>query len=95
MFDPKHPMQPLVTDPSGVIRFKGNAIVRHLLDVVREHKLADLNSLACKDFTKDDWTQFMQLIGYSVSGFGELTDHVDPEVIAEADRLAEEMGTAG
>jgi hypothetical protein len=29
---PEHPMQPLVLDEEGVIRFKKNAVVRFLLD---------------------------------------------------------------
>ena len=65
----KNPIQPLAKDERGVLRFKANAIVRHLLDT---HPDCDLNRLACMDFTDDDRQQFAQLIGYSLSGYGEL-----------------------
>lgn len=65
----RQPMQPVITDPHGVLRFHGNAIVRHLLD----HGGIDLNQLACIDFPQEDREQFAQLIGYSLSGFGELS----------------------
>lgn len=86
----KHPMQPLVRDPKGVVRFKKNPIVDHLL----EHGGLNLNNLMLAGhalgFTKDDWTQFAQLIGYSVSGFGELS-YVDKKAQREADRLASQL----
>lgn len=67
MSEIKNPMQPLV-EADGVIRFKANAIVRHLLD----NGGIDLNQLARMEFSQDDRVQFAQLIGYSLSGFGEL-----------------------
>jgi hypothetical protein len=81
----KHPMQPVVM-VSGVARFKQNAIVRHLTD----SQPWVLNRLATMDFSKDDWTQFYQLIGYSVSGFGDLS-LVDKKVVVEADALVDAM----
>lgn len=90
---PKHPMQPLVRDVDGVLRFKKNGIVSHLLELARLRGVTDLNQLACGDFSREDWSQFMQLIGYSVSGFGDLSI-VDPAVVEEADRLADEMRTS-
>jgi hypothetical protein len=65
----KHPTQPLDVDEHGTLRFKSNAIVRHLLD----HGGIDLNALAVMDFSQEDREQFAQLIGYSLSGFGELS----------------------
>ena len=65
----RHPLQPLALDAHGTMRFKGNAIVRHLLD----HGGVDLNKLACMDFTQDDREQFAQLIGRSLGGFLELS----------------------
>lgn len=65
----KHPIQPLELDEHGVIRFKLNAIVRFLLD----EGPFDLNQLAGKSFSVEDHEQFAQLIGYSLSGFGELS----------------------
>ena len=65
----KHPIQPLEDDGKGVLRFKKNAIVNFLLD----HGPFDMNSLAGMSFTQEDRQQFAQLIGYSLSGFGELS----------------------
>lgn len=64
----KHPIQPLVPDSSGVLRFKENAIVRYLLD----NGKIDLNDLARLEFHQEDREQFAQLIGYSLSGYGDL-----------------------
>jgi len=72
----KHPIQPLVKDKNGILRFKENAIVRHLLDT---HPNCNLNDLACMDFTNDDRRQFAQLIGYSLSGYGDLSYVDDAE----------------
>ena len=64
----RHPIQPLSKDEHGVVRFKPNAIVRHLLD----HGGIDLNALARMEFSDEDREQFAQLIGYSLSGYGDL-----------------------
>ena len=71
----KNPIQPLANDEHGVLRFRANRIVQHLLDT---HPTCDMNSLACMDFTDDDRQQFAQLIGYSLSGYGSLS-YVDDE----------------
>jgi hypothetical protein len=65
---PKHPMQPVERTEDGVIRFKANAIVEFLLN----NGPFDMNFLARQKFSPEDRTQFAQLIGYSVNGFGEL-----------------------
>ena len=75
----KHPIQPLSKDSSGVLRFKQNAIVRHLLDCGG----IDLHQIACIDFTADDRQQFAQLIGYSLSGYSELS-YVDDDAYETA-----------
>lgn len=62
-------MQPVEDDGHDVLRFKPNAIVRHLLD----HGGMDLNKLSELGFSASDWEQFSQLLGYSVSGFSELS----------------------
>ena len=82
----KNPIQPLAKDERGVLRFKANAIVRHLLDT---HPTCDPNRLACMDFTDDDRQQFAQLIGYSLSGYGELQSYVDDHAYATAAEMAE------
>jgi len=64
-----HPIQPIVTDSKGVIRFKENKIVRYLLD----NSGIDLNQIAIEGFDQEDHEQLAQLIGYSLSGFGELS----------------------
>lgn len=73
MTQPKHPVQPVITDEHGTYRFKQNAIVRALLDAGRHGQKMDLNILAEMDFPREDRVQFAQLIGYSVSGFGDLS----------------------
>ncbi len=78
-----HPMQPVVRDKTGVLRFQANAIARYLLD----HGGIDLNRLALLDFTDDDRMQFAQLIGYSVSGYSEL-DYASDESVDAADEMA-------
>ncbi len=77
---PKHPMQPLVVDEFGVVRFRANPVVRFLLD---QPGGASMNTLAVMGFTDEDRTHFAQLIGYSVGGFGELS-YVDDASYAAA-----------
>lgn len=62
-------MQPLI-DVSNVVRFKPNAIVSHLLNT---HQTCDMDALRRMDFTDEDRMQFAQLIGYSLSGYSELS----------------------
>jgi hypothetical protein len=65
----KHPIQPLEKDSAGVTRFKQNAIVRYLID----NGSIGLNDLARVNFPQEDREQFAQLIGYSLSGYGDLS----------------------
>lgn len=81
----RHPMQPIVA-VKGVARFKENKIVSMLLDT---HPTIDLNILARMDFSRADRNQFAQLIGYSVSGFGDL-GYCYPSDVAEADEYVNE-----
>lgn len=83
-----HPIQPLALDEYGVLRFQSNAIVRHLLDFGG----IDMNKLARMPFTPEDREQFAMLIGYSLSGFGEL-DYVRSETYESAVRMAEQGET--
>jgi hypothetical protein len=82
----KHPMQPIVYDEHGVIRFKQNSIIDYLF---KTRKL-DLNELAMMDFPAEDRMQIAQLLGYSVSGYGDLP-YVTPKNLEEADAKAEEL----
>lgn len=67
----RNPIQPTVTDEQGVARFKENKIVSRLLDHSEAHGYG-LNEIACDDFSLDDRQQLAQLIGYSLSGYGDL-----------------------
>ena len=82
----RNPIQPLVKGEHGVLRFKANKIVCHLLD----HGGIDMNAIARMDFTDDDRQQFAQLIGYSLSGYGELRSYVSDYAYAAAETMAEE-----
>lgn len=68
----KHPIQPLVKDRHGVLRFKVNAIVARLSDFAEEHGYG-LNEILCDGYSDEDQEQFAQLIGYSLSGYGDLS----------------------
>lgn len=68
-------MQPIVKSDS-VIRFKANAIVALLLEESAKRGF-NLNDLAIRDFSQADWEQFYQLIGYSLSGYHELSNVSD------------------
>lgn len=80
---PKHPIQPLVTDENGRTRFQKNAIVCYLLD----NSGIDLNQIARLHFSNEDREQFAQLIGYSLSGFGELS-YVSDETYETAEGMS-------
>lgn len=67
----EHPVQPLVRDHLGVIRFKENKIVSHLLDWASSRGMS-LNEIAMMRFSREDQQQLAQLIGYSLSGYGDL-----------------------
>lgn len=81
----EHPTQPLVL-VNGVVRFKGNKIVERLF----EERVIDLNKIVGWDLPAEDFEQFWQLLGYSVSGYGELS-FIRPETVEPADKAADEM----
>lgn len=91
------PMQPVTQDSHGVLRFRVNPIVRALLDrdTARGRVYPDfparsdggLNWIAMQDFSREDQEQFAQLIGYSISGYHELS-YVSDESAAAASDLA-------
>lgn len=83
-----HPIQPLEVDENGTLRFKKNAIVRHLLD----HGGIDMNALAVMDFSREDREHFAQLIGYSHGGAGELS-YMSDEVWYAAQEEYESRGS--
>lgn len=84
------PMQPIEFDKDGVIRFKRNAIIDWLFNTYR----IDLNEIAihCQEakVPVEDQEQFWQLLGYSVSGYGDLS-FVRSETVRLADAIAENL----
>ena len=76
----KHPMQKIYRDDSGVVRFRGNEIIRHLCDT----GALNLNRIAAMGFSDEDHMQLAQLLGYSVGGFGELS-YADEKTVRLAD----------
>jgi hypothetical protein len=83
----KLPLQPTYTDEHGTIRFRENKIVRYLLD----NGGIDMNAIARLDFPQEDQEQFAQLIGYSVSGFADLS-YVSDEAFEAAEKMALKVG---
>ena len=82
----KFPLQPIKRDDDGVVRFVPNAIVCYLLDAGP----FDMNKLALMPFDDSDFEQFAMLIGYSISGFGELS-YVSDESYEKAAKKAESL----
>ena len=79
-----HPIQPIYED-HGILRFKPNMIVRHLLD----NGGIDMNDIArLSYFSDEDRAQFAQLIGYSLSGFGDL-NYVSDTLYETAEKMQE------
>lgn len=79
----KHPIQPIVTDDEGILRFKKNHIVRDLLDFTSNRGF-DLNEIARRNYSREDRQQLAQLIGYSLSGYGSLRNYVDDDAYVAA-----------
>lgn len=96
----KTPMQPIEFAADGVIRFRQNRIVDDLLDfahaqsgvvgITSPYKKFTMTDIAIgvheKRYTREEYEQFRQLIGYSVSRYGEC-DLVSKASIAEADAI--------
>lgn len=75
----EHPSQPIAPDEKGNERFVSNAIVKFLL----ERGAFTINDLEELPFSRKDWVQFAQLIGYSLNGFTTLP-YVEPSDISAA-----------
>jgi hypothetical protein len=88
-----NPMQPIIKDPEGTIRFQQNDIVADLLDFASARGL-DMNEIvkrACfKTYSQNDLCQFYQLIGYSLSGYHEL-NHVSDKHAKAATKAAKKV----
>lgn len=89
---PRHPMQPVYLDEHGTARFRKNPIVDALVDVgpLDLNKIALECHVGTKGWSLEDYTQLMQLIGYSVSGYGDLSTS-PPELVAIADIAIERL----
>ena len=85
----KFPMQPIQIDEQGVVRFAKNRIVDDLLEFATARRFS-LNQIATGDYSDDERMQLAQLIGYSVSGYGDLS-YASEESIQKADAIAEEL----
>ena len=89
-----HPEQPIGMASDGVIRFKGNSIIKEL----KRTRALDLNKISVRvqrgDFPMEDYVQLTQLLGYSVSGWGDLSTS-PPEMVAAADKEAERIRSGG
>jgi len=73
----KHPIQNVAL-VDGRLRFTKNIIVRHLVEQLEKfgYTLDNLHMYFCERDFDDDWDQFNQLIGYSVSGAPFKDEHV-------------------
>jgi hypothetical protein len=82
------PMQPIYLDENGTPRFRNNAIVRRLID----EKIFSLQDIAAwlEDVPVEDVEQFWQLLGYSISGYGDLS-FVRPEILARVNAKAKAL----
>jgi hypothetical protein len=89
----RHPIQPLILDSHGVLRFKKNPLVDMLLEHGQRTGLG-LNELARVEAAPEDRMQLAQLIGYSLEGYGSLGYVTDDEYKAAAamhdDELSED-----
>ncbi len=95
----RNPMQSLVQDAAGRIRFKANAIVRTVYDAAAGGHKLDMNDIARMDFSQEDRCQFAQLIGYSISGYHELSyvsdEHAQDASEAAKRKFPEVQGVGG
>lgn len=80
--DLKHPRQPIGYAEDNIIRFKPNGIIRWMLEQGGQGKKFNLNDIAMQSFSVEDRVQFWQMLGYSVSGFGDLSFVPEEEVTA-------------
>ena len=85
----KHLTQPLCVR-YGNVSFKSNRIVYDLLDAATSGERMDMNTIFLGDYTQEDREQFAQLIGYSVSGYHELS-YVSDESALKASEEARKI----
>ena len=81
----KHPIQPLIMDKHGVVRFMSNRLVKYMFDVTTDAHGYDFTS----DYPASEREQLAQLIGVNLKLFQYLP-YVSPETIAVADAMYSE-----
>lgn len=79
-------MQQIIRRPDGTVGFKANTLVWRLLQEARKHGFG-MNELADVECSIEDREQFLQLIGYSIEGYKELS-YVRSSSVAEAEEAA-------
>ena len=84
-----HPMQGIVLNKGGAPVFQANAIVKWMLEQGAMGRLFNMNAIACQAFSDEDRRQFAQLIGYSVSGYCDLS-YVNDENATLAQNCSQE-----
>ena len=67
-------MQKVIKNENGILEFKANKIVQHIF----ENSSIDMNKIVAlmqghNKFSTEDYEQFLQLTGYSLDGFMELS----------------------
>jgi hypothetical protein len=76
----KQPMQPIVLDEDGVPRFQENKVITFLFETGK----LDLNMLSVMVangvIPTEDYSQITQMLGYSVSGWGDLSNSPSEDV---------------
>jgi hypothetical protein len=81
--------QPFEMD-GEVLRFRANPIVRDLLMTATQGQRMDLCIVWSRRYSQRDLHQFYQLLGYSVSGYGDAFSH-HPKHVARIDKKAREF----
>lgn len=82
-------MRPIIMK-DGIVRFRENVLVRALLAEAQKRGFG-LNELVGVSATQEDQEQFAQLIGYSLSGYHELS-YVSDEAALAASKVAADAG---
>jgi len=83
------PNQPIVVAKDGCIRFQENKIVSKLLDFASERGY-NLNNIVIEFGDSEDYIQLIQLIDYSVSGYGDLS-RIPKKEIRRADKESDKI----
>lgn len=85
----EEPAQPVGFDKQGEVRFIPNRIVKDLLDKASQHGM-DIDSLTNDEkYSDEEWRQFAQLTGYSLSEYSDLS-YVDDRSAGVAYELYDE-----